>query len=186
LNTYSLMLFLHLVFLIAAAAAATLAAFAALRLRGAESSAEALGWGDFTRRVVAVFPIASLGLIGTGAYMTAEEWSWSTPWILAGLAGLFVIMLLGRAAEGTRARALGAELRGAGLSQRARRLLRDPIAWSAKVATWSLMLAIIFVMTTKPGSVVCAVVLSGALILGVLAAVPFWAGRSHGASRRAA
>ena len=162
-------------FLIVAVAAAALAGFAALRLRGAESSAEATGWGDLIRRVVALFPVASLGLIGTGAYMTSEAWSWSTPWIVAGLAGLFMIMVLGGAGEGMRARALSAELRAVGLSQRARGLLRDPIAWSAKVATWTLMLAVIFVMTTKPGSIACAAVLAVALVAGVLGAIPFWA-----------
>lgn len=52
----------------------------------------------------------------------------------------------------------------AGLSQRARRLLCDPIAWSAKVATWTLMLAIVFVMTAKPSSVICAIALAVALV----------------------
>jgi len=185
LSTYSLMLFLHLVFLVAAVAAAALAGFAALRLRGAGSSAEATAWGDLIRRVVAVFPLSSFGLIGTGAYMTSEAWSWSTPWIIAGLAGLFMIMLLGGAGEGMRARALSAELRAVGLSRRARRLLCDPIAWSAKVATWTLMLAVIFVMTTKPGSIICATVLAVALVCGVLGAVPFWAkGSRFAASTR--
>jgi hypothetical protein len=172
------MLFLHLSFLVAAVAAASLAGFAALRLRGAQSAAEARAWGDSIRRVVVVFPVASLGLIGTGAYMTSAAWSWSTPWIVAGLAGLFMIMLLGGAGEGRRARALSAELRSAGLSQRAKRLLCDPIAWSAKVATWTLMLAVIFVMTIKPSAVVCIIALALAVVCGVLGAVPFWSERS--------
>jgi hypothetical protein len=178
LSTYSLMLFLHLSSLVAAVAAASLAGFAALRLRGAQSAAEARAWGDSIRRVVVVFPVASLGLIGTGAYMTSAAWSWSTPWIVAGLAGLFMIMLLGGAGEGRRARALSAELRSAGLSQRAKRLLCDPIAWSAKVATWTLMLAVIFVMTIKPSAVVCIIALALAVVCGVLGAVPFWSERS--------
>jgi len=182
MSAYSLMLFLHFVFLTAAVAAAALTGFAALRLRGAESSAEAMGWGKFIRRVARSFPVASLGLIGTGAYMTSESWSWSTPYIVAGLAGLVTIMLLGAGVEGSRGRAIGAELREAGLSLKARRLLFDPIAWSAKVTIWALLLAVIFVMTTKPTALICAVALAVALVCGVLAAIPFWATRGRAAA----
>lgn len=177
MSAYSLMLFLHFLFLIAAVAATALTGLAALRLGRSGTAAEAAKWGEFVRRVVPVFPVASLGLIGTGAYMTTKAWSWSTPWVVAGLAGLFMIMLLGAGVEGSRGRATSAELRAAGLSERARRLLRDPIAWSAKVTTWTLVLAVIFLMTTKPTAVVCGVTLAVALVCGVLGAVPFWAGR---------
>ncbi len=169
------MLFLHFIFLLCAVAAAAVAGLAALRLRAVESPTEAMRWEAVVRRVVPLFPVASLGLIGTGAYMTIRIWTWSTPWILAGLAGLIAIMLLGAGLEGSRGRAASAELGAAGLSERARRLLRDPIAWSAKVTTWTLMLAVIFVMTTKPDAFICAAALAVALICGVLGAIPFWA-----------
>lgn len=175
MDAYSLMLFLHFVFLIGAVAATALAGFAALRLRSVETAAEVMHWGAMLRRVTPTFPVASLGLIGTGAYMTSKVWAWSTPWILAGLAGLIAIMLLGAGVEGSRARAIRTELRAGGLSQRARRLLRDPVAWSAKVTTWTLVLAVMFVMTAKPTAVICAVALVLALVCGVLGAVPFWA-----------
>lgn len=177
MNVYSLMLFFHFVFLIAAVAATALVGYAALRLRSAETAADATLWGNFVRRVVPVFPIASLGLIGTGAYMTAIAWSWSTPWVIAGLAGLFMIMLLGSGVEGSRGRATRAELRAAGMSPRARQLLCDPLAWSAKVMTWTLVLAVTFVMTAKPTALICAAALAAALVGGVIGAVPFWTRR---------
>lgn len=175
MSVYSLMLFLHFIFLICAVAASALAGFAALRLRSVETAAEAAHWGAFVRRVVPTFPVASVGLIGTGAYMTSKVWTWSTPWILAGLAGLITIMMLGAGVEGQRARATSAELHVAGLSQRARYLLRDPVAWSAKATTWTLLLAVMFVMTAKPTAAICALALALALVCGVLLAVPFWA-----------
>lgn len=179
LGAYSLMLFLHLVFLICAVAAMALTGLAALRLGGTETAAEAMHWGEFVRRLVPIFPVASLGLIGTGAYMTSEAWSWKAPWVIAGLAGLFLIILLGAGVEGIRGRAAHHELQASGLSQRARRLLCDPISWSAKVTTWSLLLAIIFVMTTKPSAAICAAALLVALACGVVGAVPFWARRGR-------
>jgi hypothetical protein len=50
------------------------------------------------------------------------------------------------------------------------------LSWSAKMGTLTLVLAIAFDMTAKPGAVSAGAVLAGALILAVLAAVPFWAG----------
>ena len=179
MNSYSLMLFLHFVFMIAAVGATAIAGLAALRLRRVESAADALRWEELVRRVVPVFPVASIGLIGTGAYMTSKVWTWTAPWVVAGLAGLFMIMLLGAGVEGGRRRAARAELRAAGLSQRARRLLCDPAFWSAKVTTWTLIVSLFFVMTAKPSASICAAALAIALTCGVVGAVPFWAARGR-------
>ena len=103
MNIYLLMLLLHFLFMTAAVAAAALVGYAALRLRAAETVAEASRWGAFVEKVKVTFPIASLGLIGSGAYMTYKVWSWSTPWVVAGLAGLIAIMLLGAGVEVGRA-----------------------------------------------------------------------------------
>lgn len=179
MNAYSLMLFFHFVFMIAAVAATAIAGLAALRLRRVETAADAMRWEELVRRVVPVFPVASIGLIGTGAYMTSKVWSWTAPWVVAGLAGLFMIMLLGAGVEGGRRRAARTELRAAGLSQRAKRLLCDPVSWSAKVTTWTLVMSLLFVMTTKPSASICAAALAIALACGVLGAVPFWATRGR-------
>ena len=125
-------------------------------------------------KVVPVFPAATLGLLGSGTYMTQTAWSWSTPWIVAGLTGLAMIMLLGSGLEASRGRALKHEVRMHGLSERARRLLRDPLAWTAKAMTWTLMLAVMFVMTTKPQAWGCATALVIGLAAGAIAAVPIW------------
>jgi hypothetical protein len=182
LSGYSFTLFLHFVFLLAAVAAAALSGFAALSLRRAETATEAIRWGASVRRVVPVFPIASLGLIGTGAYMTSKVWSWSTPWIIASLGGLIAIILLGAGVEGSRGRAALAELHAAGLSERAKRLLRDPLAWSARVTIWTLLIGVIFVMTTKPSGIICVAALSTAIVCGVLGALPFWVGPASSAT----
>lgn len=186
MNAYQFTLFLHFIFLTAAVVGAALAGYAALHRRSSETAADALWWGAFVRRVVRIFPLASVGLIVTGGYMTHRAWSWSTPWISAGLAGLIVIMLLGAGVEGARDRTASAELRAAGLSQRARRLLRDPIAWSARVTTWTLVVAVIFVMTVKPSATICIASFAVALVCGVVGAVPFWATAPGGAVASAA
>lgn len=174
MSAYSIALFLHLLFLLAAVAATALAGFVALQLRNADGAGEARTWGAFLPRIAWVFPVASAGLLFTGAYMVWGTWKWSTPWVVAGIVGLAMIILLGAGIQGARGRMAEAELRAAGLSARARRLLRDPIAWSAKVTTWSLTVAVTFVMTAKPAAAGCTVALAAAVIGGVLLAAPFW------------
>lgn len=173
---YSIALFFHLVSLLAAGGATALAGYAALRLRIATSPPEVARWGMMIGKVVRVFPPATLGLLGSGAYMTQTAWSWSTPWIIAGLVGLAMIVLLGSGVEASRGRALKHEVRTHGLSERGRRLLRDPIAWTAKATTWTLVLAVMFVMTTKPPAWGCAISLVIALLAGAAVAVPIWRG----------
>jgi hypothetical protein len=171
---YSIALFAHLVSLLAAGAGAVLAGYAALRLRAAASPAEVGRWGMMIGNVVRVFPAATLGLLSSGAYMTQTAWSWSTPWIVTGLVGLAMIVLLGSGVEASRGRALGREVRAHGLTERARRLLRDPLAWTAKATTWTLMLAVMFVMSTKPPVWGCTVSIVVALVGGAIIAVPMW------------
>ncbi len=78
MSAYSVALFIHLLSLLVATVAAALAGFAALRLRDSGSPREAAGWGMLIGRVVPMFPVATLGLVASGAYMTQKEWSWST------------------------------------------------------------------------------------------------------------
>jgi hypothetical protein len=80
--------------------------------------------------------------------------------------------------EASRGRALKHEIQTQGLSERARRLLRDPVAWTAKATTWTLMLAVMFVMSTKPPAWGCALSLVIALLVGAMIAVPMWRGRA--------
>jgi hypothetical protein len=169
---YSIALFVHLISLLAAASASALAGYAALRLRTATSPAEVARSGMMIGKVVRVFPVAALGLLGSGVYMTQEAWSWSTPWVTAGTVGLGMIVVLGSGVEASRGRALKNEMRAHGLSERARGLLRDPAAWTAKAMTWTLMIAIMFLMTTKPPAWGCAVTLAIALLAGAVIAVP--------------
>ena len=85
-----------------------------------------------------------------------------------------MIILLGCGVEASRGRALKNELQSHDLSDRARRLLRDPLAWTARAMEWMLMLGVMFVMTTKPPAWGCATSLVIASLAGAVAAVPIW------------
>jgi hypothetical protein len=176
-HAYALVLFLHLLGLLTAAAAAALAFFAALQLRAAATTAEIARWARLTKAVVPAFPVATLLLLGSGAYLTQVGWGWTTPWIDAGIAGLALIVACGSGIEASRGRALEQEVRTAGMTARARALQRDPLAWSAKVTTLTLTLGVVFLMVIKPATPGSTLTLIVALVAGPLAAVPFW--RSH-------
>jgi len=171
MNAYSIALFIHILSLLAATVAMSLATLAGVRLRRARTAPDATAWLALTGRVVRVFPLASLGLLASGVYMTQASWTWSTPWIDAALVGLGLIVALGNGIEGSRGRALARELESAGMSARARRMLRDPMAWSVKLTTLTLFLALLFVMTLKPAAIGCVVAVSTAVITGVVSLV---------------
>lgn len=177
MTPYTFALFLHLLFVLAACAAAALTTFATMRLRRSESLGEVAEWGTLVARIVPTFPVAVLGLLGTGAYMTHVRWSWSTPWVDAAAVALGMLVMLGPGVEGSRGRALRRELRSAGMSPRARRLLRDPVAWTAKMNTLTLVVAAVFVMTVKPSGALCVTAILVAIVAGVLIAAPAWRAR---------
>jgi hypothetical protein len=174
MRSYDIVLYVHLLSLLLATAASTLAAFGAFQLRAAAAPPDVARWGMFIGKVVRAFPIAVAGLVGSGAYMTQDRWTWSTPWIDASIAGLALIVVLGPGVEARRGRELAREVQSAGLSPRARRLLRDPVAWSAKAMTITVMLGVVLVMTAKPGTAGAVVVLIVAVAVALLAAIPFW------------
>jgi hypothetical protein len=142
--------------------------------RRGDRGADATAWLAFVEKVVRAFPIAVVGLLATGAYMTHQRWSWSVPWIDAALVGLGLIIALGSGIERARMQALKRALVASGLSPDARRLLRDPVAWTAKITTLTLVVAVVFVMTMKPaaGGSVAAIVV--AVAAGAIGAVPLW------------
>jgi hypothetical protein len=53
------------------------------------------------------------------------------------------------------------------------------------VTTLTLMLGVMFVMSTKPGGLGSAVTIAVAVLVGPLAAVPFWASTNRSRSRTA-
>jgi hypothetical protein len=183
MDAYSIVLFIHLLALLIAAMAASVAFYAALQLRQVTAPPEAARWGRLIASVVPAFPLATLMLLGSGAYMTQGHWSWRTPWIDAGIVGLALIAVCGSGIEASRGRALKRELQTVGMSTRARRLLHDPYAWSAKITTLTLLLGVMFVMTTKPGGLGSAVTIVVAVLVGPVAATPFWSSMNLRRSR---
>jgi uncharacterized membrane protein len=154
LDTYKFVLFLHIVSLLVGFSAGTIEVVCLFRLRAAETLADALPWGMLAGQIERAFPVAIIGLFATGAYMTSDVWTWSTDWILVGIAGLVVLSLQGPLVAGRRGHALKLALQANGpgpLGADARRMTRDRALWGAALANEGTVLAIIWLMIAKPG-----------------------------------
>lgn len=167
MDSYGLVLFLHLCALLGAIGTAALLHFAEARMRAAETIAAIRGWARLIEKGAKVFPLALLVLLGTGAYLVDRRWTWSAGWVEAGLAGVVVLFVVGAGVVGSRSRALRRELRVApagALPPRVEYLAREHVGWIASWTNTGLALGIVCVMTTKPS------------LLGSLAALAVGAG----------
>ena len=93
MDTYHVVLYIHLLSLLLAFGAASVLCVCLFQLRGARELTDAIPWGRVAGKTGRLFPIAILGLFGTGAYMTSDVWTWSTGWIEVAIVALVVLGL---------------------------------------------------------------------------------------------
>jgi hypothetical protein len=153
---YDTVLFLHLLALCCLVGAFTTVVGSYIRLRGADSIAEAAELARLANRASVAFPVAVLALVATGAYLATERWAWSNPWIVVSIAALILDTVQGPLVAGPRARALREALDAAGAGSsheaHARALANDRVLWVVLLANPGIALAITWNMTVKPGA----------------------------------
>ena len=153
---YKVALYLHLLSLFGLIGAFTMAGLCYFRLRAAESFREAAQWAQLAEQAGWAFPVAVLGLVASGAYLTTERWTWSTPWIVVSIAALILDTVQGPLIGGPRAKALMEALdtdAATGiLDSRVRKLAHDRVLWVVLLANPGIVLAITWNMTVKPGT----------------------------------
>lgn len=175
---YQIALLVHILALLSATAASAIVHLAAGRRAAAPTLRQALEWARLTGSAARVFPIAVLTLVASGGYMVgvAGRWSWSAGWVIAGIVGSVTLLASG-AVLGKRGAAAG-KAAGARLQAAAGRELPndappDRVATILSEANTFLALAVVAVMTLKPG-------IAGALAtLAVGWAIGAWKGLSH-------
>lgn len=174
MHPYTVVLFVHVLSLLLATGASAVIGLAQAQLRRVETLGQVARWAMAAKQTAKAFPVAVVGLVGSGVYMVQTRWSWTDPWVLGGLAGLAAIVVLGDVVEGRNGRRLGRELgqalaRGDGpVDGEVARLLAAPLPKITGIAPTLLMVAVVFVMVTKPGAAGCA----AALVVALAAAVP--------------
>jgi hypothetical protein len=174
------MLYIHFISLLIGFGAASVIVVCLFKLRSAQTVTEAAPWATLAGQAERVFPIAVLGLFGSGAYMTSKVWTWNTGWIDVGIVVLVLLVVQGAGVAGRRAHALkhALEENGPGpLDATAGRLTRDPALWVISFANPGMVLGVMWAMTEKPGTGIAIV----AVVVGytVGAALALSLSRTH-------
>jgi hypothetical protein len=174
MDAYHVVLYVHILSLLIGFGAGVVETVCLLKLRRAETLADAVPWGQLAGQIEKAFPAAIVGLYATGAYMTSQLWTWNTSWIVMPIVGLAVLSLQGPLVAGRRGHALKKALMANGpgpLGPEARKMTRDRALWIADLTNEALVLGIIWVMVEKSNWASGIAVLVFAYAVGVIAAV---------------
>ncbi len=157
MNTYHYVLYVHLLSLFVGIGAGAVLLACLLQLRAARTLEQAVPFGMLAGKIGKFFPIAIVGLFGTGAYMTTESgspWSWSTRWIDVGIVALVLLLAQGAGIAERTGHKLAAALQANGpgpLGPEARRMALHPGLWVVEFTNLGLVFGIVWDMTEKPG-----------------------------------
>jgi hypothetical protein len=158
-NTYHYVLYVHLLSLFVGIGAGAVLLACLLRLRAARTLEQAAPWGMLAGQVGKFFPVAILGLFGTGLYMTTETsfpWSMSTGWVDVGIAALVLLFVQGGGIAERTGHKLGAALQANGpgpLGPEARRMALHPGLWVVEFSNLGVVFAVVWNMPHMPGLV---------------------------------
>jgi hypothetical protein len=156
-NTYHYVLYVHVLALFVGIGAGAVLLACLLQLRAARTLEQAVPWGMMAGKVGKFFPVAILGLFGTGLYLTTEDtfpWSMGTGWVDVGIAALVVLFVQGAGIAERTGHKLGAALQANGpgpLGPEARRMALHPGLWVVEFSNLGIVFGVVWNMTQKPG-----------------------------------
>lgn len=167
---YQFVLFVHFLALILAFLATGMLYGATVRLHQASTVAEARSAVSQQNAAAKFPPLAGLLLFASGAYLTQSAWTWTTPWIDCGIAGLVAVMAMGGGVLGRRARALGqllARTPDGALDAALRQRLNDKVLAVGEPAVSIFVLAIVLLMVMKPNLALSIATLAAGALAGI-------------------
>jgi hypothetical protein len=176
LDTYHVVLYIHLLALFVGVGAAAVLLVCLFQLRSAQTVSDAGPWGAVAGKTGRFFPIAILGLFGSGAYMTSDVWTWDTGWIDVAIAGLVILALQGPLIGERAGKKLEQALHENGpgpLGEPARRMTRPRGLWISEFSAIGIVLGVVWNMTEKPGTASSVVAVVGGYAVGALLALYF-------------
>ena len=180
MNLYSLALFLHVSGAIGIFVSLGIWLFglAALRRARLVEQVRTVAWLIIVASPLMVLSV--LLLVLAGLEMALSAWGIWTPWIAVSLVSVLLIGPIGAFILDPRMRAIMAQAREvpdgplpAALFKRT----HDPILMTSASTLATLLLGIVFLMTTKPEFLTAILVMAVALFLGLLVSLPFWTAR---------
>lgn len=172
MDAYHIALFVHILALLAAAAASAVAHLAVARRGRARTVGEMLDWHSTLVAVSKVFPLALAVFVLTGGYMLSVNHAqvWSTGFVVAGLTGVALLLMSG-IFLGTKGKALQVMLEekaAQGADQPAPRLRPPGMIAALPRINLFIALSVAFDMVTKPASVASALTV---IAIGIVVAL---------------
>lgn len=154
---------------------------AALRRARRVEQVRALAW-----LIVVATPLMliSLALLGAaGVYMALTAWGLQTAWIDVSLISMIVIGPIGAFVLDVRMHTIldrAREMPDGPLPEMLAASTHDPLLAIGAQCMATMLLGVVFLMTTKPGFALAALVMAAALTLGLLTGLPaVWMARRH-------
>lgn len=172
MTAYEFALFAHLLGVVTLFAAIALIETASARLRRAASVEHVRLWVELTRSTAPLFPVALVTVLGSGLFMTADSWTFDTPWVVVATAGVVVLGGIGGSVQGLRLATIGrtaAAAQDGPVPQNLTELIAAPALWMAVVAPDVATLGILWTMATKPGWTGSMVAVVGLAMVGAVA-----------------
>ena len=169
-------LFFHIVTLIAAAATTAVTKLAVGRRARARTVGEVLEWHTLLMSAAKVFPMCLAAFVITGGYMLSlvPAATWSTGFVVAGLVGVTLLLVSG-VFLATKAKALKQvleEMAKRGADQPAPRLVPPRLVAALPAINTGIALSVVFDMVTKPVSIpVALTVLAVGIVISAAGAM---------------
>ena len=172
MTAYELALFSHLLGVVTLFAAIALVETAGARLRRAANVQHVRLWVDLTRTAAPLFPVALLTVLGSGLFMAADSWTFTTPWVVVAIAGVIIMGGIGGSVQGRYFATIGRTSRATEdgpVPQRLSEFIAAPAVWVSVAALDVGALGILWTMAIKPGWTGSIVAVTGMAMLGAIA-----------------
>ena len=173
MSIYSIILFVHVIGAIGYFLGMGILLFILLGLRRAQRVEQVRALIQLNDLSGPVSGISVLLLLAAGLYLAITAWSLLTSWILVALISLILMVPTSAALIAPRRSAivkqLAREAPDGELSRALERHLDDPVLATVCTTVLTLLLGLVFLMTTKPNLVGSLIVMAVALLLGLAA-----------------
>jgi hypothetical protein len=174
MTLYSAALFLHVVGALLLFTAVSLEGIGLRQVRRASTPEQVRDAAGIAGLARTVGPASLVGIALPGLYMTATSWGWA-PWILVGLVSWLLVGVSG-AVNGIRLASIGraAPAGGQPLSAELSARIGDPLLVTLWLMRAAIVLALVYLMTVKPGVVEALLAVVAAAAVGLVASLPTW------------
>ena len=175
MDSYHVVLFVHLLTLIVAAAISSLVHFAMTRRNAATTGLEALQWHGLGGKVSRFFPVLLILFFATGGFMAGKVWTWQAGFVEAGSIGAILLFVNGitMAVKSKALVPLLLEVGNKPLDDATRARVYDPIMNTLPWVNHMIAISVALVMTLKPTLTESLGVLLAGIAIGLVLAARF-------------